>query len=82
MFGEQASPIFKGVTEIIINSQLARVKTRQHNTRKLGGHHEWQWFTTTIKEASQGHLSLVSSSMHMPQRTHRGWHKHYPIVHP
>jgi hypothetical protein len=30
-----------GVTEIIINSHLARVKTEQRDTRMPGGHHEW-----------------------------------------
>jgi hypothetical protein len=28
------------------------------------------------------YLTLVSSSMRMPQRAHRGWPEHYPIVHP
>jgi hypothetical protein len=28
------------------------------------------------------YLNLVPSSMHMPQWTHRGWPKHYPIIHP
>jgi hypothetical protein len=28
------------------------------------------------------YLTLVSSSTRMPQWTHRGWPKHYPIIHP
>jgi hypothetical protein len=27
-------------------------------------------------------LALVPPSTHMPQWTHRGWPKHYPIIHP
>jgi hypothetical protein len=34
------------------------------------------------KSRAGSYLTLVPSSMRMPQRIHRGWPKHYPIVHP
>jgi hypothetical protein len=34
-----------------------------------------------VKELGGSYLTLVPSSTHMPRRTHRGWPKHYPIVH-
>jgi hypothetical protein len=42
------SPISEGVTEIRINNQPCKGinLTTQHNTRRPGGHHEWQQFMT------------------------------------
>jgi hypothetical protein len=37
------------------------------------GHHEWQQFTTQSKSQARSYLTLVSSSMCMPRRTHHGW---------
>jgi hypothetical protein len=37
---------------------------------------------TWPKSRAGSHLTLVPSSTRMPRRTHRGWPKHYPIVHP
>jgi hypothetical protein len=34
------------------------------------------------KSRAGSSLALVPSSTRMPQRTHRGWPEHYPIVHP
>jgi hypothetical protein len=36
---------------------------------------------TWSKSRARSYLALVSSSTCMPQRTHRGWPEHYPIVH-
>jgi hypothetical protein len=63
------SPISEGVTEIRINSQLARVQTWQHDTSSPGGHHEWQQFMTRSKSRAGSYLALVPSSTCMPQRT-------------
>jgi hypothetical protein len=46
------------------------------------GHHGWQQFMTWPKSRAGSYLTLASSSTRMPQRTHRGWPEHYPIVHP
>jgi hypothetical protein len=43
--------------ESIVN--LAREITWQHDTHGPRRHHEWQQFTTTIKESSRTHLTLV-----------------------
>jgi hypothetical protein len=53
MFGcnEQASPISEGVTEIRINSHLAREITWQHDTRGPWRQHKWPLFVMTIKES-------------------------------
>jgi hypothetical protein len=34
------------------------------------------------KSRAWSYHTLVPSSTCMPQRTHRGWPKHYPIIHP
>jgi hypothetical protein len=71
----KASPISEGVAEIRINTQSCKGinLTTQHNTRRSGGHHEWQPFTTQSKSQVGSYLTLVSYSTHMPRRTHRGW---------
>jgi hypothetical protein len=66
--------------ESIVN--LARVETWQHDTRRPGGHHGWQQFTMWPKSREGSYLTLVPTSTRMPRRTHRGWTKHYPIIHP
>jgi hypothetical protein len=48
-------------------------KTWQHDTRMPRGHHEWPQFTTRSKSHVGSYLTLVPSSMRMPQWTHRGW---------
>jgi hypothetical protein len=45
------------------------------------GHHEWQQFTMWSTSWVGSYLTLVSSFTCMPRRTHRGWPKHYPIIH-
>jgi hypothetical protein len=65
--------------ESIIN--LTRVKTRQHDTRRPGGHHDWQQFTMWPKSWVGSYLALAPSSTCMPRRTHCGWPEHYPIIH-
>jgi hypothetical protein len=68
--------------EIWINSQPCKginLTTRHMQAR---GNHEWQQFTTWPKSWVESYLTLVPSSTHMPQWRHRGWPKHYPIVHP
>jgi hypothetical protein len=75
-------PISEGIMETRATLNLARVITWQHDTRGPRRHHEWQQFTTTIKESSRAHLTLVSSSTRMPRWTYCGWPRHYPILHP
>jgi hypothetical protein len=75
-------PMSKGVIEIRINSQPYKVINWQHDTRRPRGHHEWQQFITWSKSWARSYLALVPSITRMPRRTHRGWPKHYPIVHP
>jgi hypothetical protein len=67
--------------ESIVN--LATVYTQQHDTRRPGGHHEWQQFITWPKSGAGSYPTLVRSSTHthMPRWTHNGWPEHYPIVH-
>jgi hypothetical protein len=48
-------------------------KAWQHDTRGLGGHHEWLQFTSWSKSWAGTYLALVPSSTRMPRRTHRGW---------
>jgi hypothetical protein len=52
-------PYLRVIAETRANLNLARVITRQHDTRRPKGHHRWQLFTTTIKESSRAHLTLV-----------------------
>jgi hypothetical protein len=47
--------------------------TRQHDTRRSEEHHEWQPFTTRSRSQAGSYLTLLSSSMRMPRRTHCGW---------
>jgi hypothetical protein len=49
----------ESVMETRVNLNLIRVITWQHDTRKPWRSHEWQQFTTTIKESSQAHLTLM-----------------------
>jgi hypothetical protein len=75
-------PMSEGVAEIRIDNQLCRginLTTRHTQAR---GHYEWRQFTTWLTSRAGSNLTLVPSSMRMPRRTHRGWLKHYPIVHP
>jgi hypothetical protein len=67
------SPISEGVAEIRINTQPCKGITWQHGTRRSGGHHEWQPFTTQSKSQAGSYLTLVPSSTRMPRWTHRGW---------
>jgi hypothetical protein len=75
------SPMSEGVVEIWINSHPCKdiSLTTQHTQAQR--HHEWQPFTTWPKSQVGSYLTLVPSSKRMPQRTHRGWPEHYPIVH-
>jgi hypothetical protein len=66
--------------EIRITSHLAREITCQHDTHEPHRYHEWPAFALTIKEPSQAHRTLVSSSMRKPRWVVRGWPKHYPNV--
>jgi hypothetical protein len=71
----QVLSISEGITETRANLNLARIKTWQHNTREPEGHHGWQQFTTTIKESSRAHLTLVHvfhayASMDTPWTAH------------
>jgi hypothetical protein len=76
------SPISEGVAEIRIDNQHFKginLTTRHTQARR---HHEWQQFMAWSTSWAGSYLALVSSSTRMPWRTHRGWLKHYPIVHP
>jgi hypothetical protein len=76
------SPMPEGVTEIWINSQPCKgINLTTWNTQAQR-HDEWQPFMTWPKSRTRSYVALVSSSTRMPQRTHRGWPKDYPIVHP
>jgi hypothetical protein len=50
---EQGSLTSEGVTEIRINSHLARKITWQHDTREPKRQHEWPPFAITIKESGR-----------------------------
>jgi hypothetical protein len=74
--------MIEGVVEIQINNQPCKginLTTWHTQARR---HHEWQQFTTWSTSRVGSYLTLVPSSTSMPRRTHRGWPKHYPIVHP
>jgi hypothetical protein len=53
VYNEQASPISEGVTEIRINSHIAREIIQQHDTREPHRFHEWPPFALTIKESGR-----------------------------
>jgi hypothetical protein len=53
------SLISESVTEIRIRNQLCKGITWQHDTRRPGGHHEWQQFHDEVKERIRAHLTLV-----------------------
>jgi hypothetical protein len=76
------SPMSEGVVEIRINCQPYKGINLTTWHTQARGHHEWQQFMTWPKSWVRSHLTLVSSSTHMPRWTHRGWPEHYPIVHP
>jgi hypothetical protein len=81
-YNRQVLHISEGITETQANLTLAREITSQHDTCEPWRQHEWQQFTTRSKSWAGSYLTLVPSSMRMPRRTHHGWPKHYPIVHP
>jgi hypothetical protein len=70
------------IMEIQANLNFAREITWQHDTREPRRQHEWQQFMIRSKSRAGSYLALVPSSTCMPRRTHRGWPKHYPIIHP
>jgi hypothetical protein len=78
----KSSPMSKGVVEIRINSQPYKGINMTTWHTWPWRQHEWQQFTTRPISRVRSYLNLVSSFMCMPRRTHRGWPKHYPIVHP
>jgi hypothetical protein len=73
------SPISESVTEIRINSHLAREITWQHDTREPHSYHEWPPFALTIKESSWAHHTLVLSYMWKPHRVVRGGSNTIPM---
>jgi hypothetical protein len=75
-------PYLRAIAEIRINSQPCKgINLTTWHTRPEG-HHGWHMFTTRSKSRVGSKLNLVSSSTRMPRWTHRGWPKHYPIIHP
>jgi hypothetical protein len=79
---DKCYPYPRVIVEIWINSKSYKginLTTRHTQAR---GHHEWQQFTTWPKSWAGSYLTIVPSFTRMPQRTHRGWIEHYPIVHP
>jgi hypothetical protein len=75
------SPISEGVMEIrICNQSWKGINLTTWHTQAQR-HHEWQQFMTWSTSRAENYPSLGPSSMCMPRRTHRGWPKHYPIVH-
>jgi hypothetical protein len=77
------SPMFEGVMKFRINSQSCKgINLTIRYTQAWRHPNEWQPFTTWPKSWAGSCLAKVPSSTRMPRRTHRGWPKHYPIVHP
>jgi hypothetical protein len=76
------SPRSEGVTEIRINSQPCKGINLTAWHTQARGHYEWQQFMMRLTSQAGSYLALVPSSTCMPQRTHRGWPEHFPIVHP
>jgi hypothetical protein len=71
-----------GVMKIRINNQpckginLTTRHTRAQRAPRVATIHD------EVKEMIRAHLTLVHSSMRMPQWTHHGWPMHYPNIHP
>jgi hypothetical protein len=75
-------PYPRAIAEIRINSQPCKgINLTTWHTRPEG-HHGCHMFTMRSKSWVGSKLTLVSSSTRMPRWTHRGWPKHYPIIHP
>jgi hypothetical protein len=74
------SPMSEGVVEIWINSQPCKGINLTTWHTQAQGHHECQRFMVWPKSRAGSYLTLVPSSTCMPQRTHRGWPEHYPII--
>jgi hypothetical protein len=66
-------PYPRVIVETRANLNFAREITWQHDTREPWRQHKWQQFKTRSKGRAGSYLALVSSSMHMPRWTHRGW---------
>jgi hypothetical protein len=69
------SPISEGVAEIRINSQHCKginLTTRHTEARRAQR-------VTTVHDAVK---EKIRPGGRMPRWTHRGWHMHYPIIHP
>jgi hypothetical protein len=71
----------EGVTEIQINNQsykginLTAWHTQARRAPRVATIHD------VTKSRAGSYLTLVPSSTRIPQRTHRGWLEHYPIMH-
>jgi hypothetical protein len=74
-------PYSRIIVEIWINSQPCKGINLITWHVQAQGHRKWQPFTTWPKSWAGSYLTLVPSSTCMPQRTHRGWPEHYPVVH-
>jgi hypothetical protein len=73
----------EGVAEIWINNQPCKginLTTRHMQAQRAP--QVAKQFTTWPKTRAGSYLALVSSSTCMPQRIHRGWPEHCPIIHP